>query len=102
MRRVHPKFGREPESSFGSIVDRLVAEGATSPETARPLDPRHSLGERVVLDANLRWRVIRVTPAGLYWVDEARRAARVRTQIRTAAVVTALIVVVLIVLELLL
>ena len=96
---MHPKFGRETESPFGSIVDRLVAEGATSPDTARPLG-KLSFGERIVLDSNLRWRVVRVTPDGRYWVDEERRADRVRAQIRAAALVLLAIVVLLIVLEL--
>lgn len=96
---MHPKFGREPETRFGSIVDRLVAEGATSPETARP-PGKLSFGERIVLDSNLRWKVVRVTPDGRYWVDEERRTERVRAQIRAAALVLLVVVVLLIVLEL--
>jgi hypothetical protein len=96
---VHPKFGREPETPFGSIVDRLVAEGATSPETARPAG-RLSFGERIVLDSNLRWKVVVATPDGRYWVDEERRKERVRTQVRVAALFLLLVIVVLIVLEL--
>ena len=96
---MHPKFGRDPEAPFGSIVDRLVAEGATSPETARPLG-RLSFGERIVLDSNLRWKVVRLTDDDRYWVDEERRTERVRTQIRAAAFVLILVLVLLIVLEL--
>ena len=96
---MHPKFGREPEPPFGSIVDRLVAEGATSPDTARPLG-KLSFGERFVLDSNLRWKVVRRTPDDRYWVDQERRTERVRTQIRAAAFVLLFIVVLVIVLEL--
>ena len=96
---MHPKFGRDPEPPFGSIVDRLVAEGATSPETARPLG-KLSFGERIVLDSNLRWKVVRPTADGRYWVDGERRTERVRTQIRAAAFVLILVLVLLIVLEL--
>ena len=60
--------GPEPSRA---IIRRLLAEGATSEWSARPLEPRNKLEARR-LERTLRDGIVHQTSKGTYWVDQER------------------------------
>jgi hypothetical protein len=75
------------------VVRRLLKEGATSPWSAKPFEPRRRLEERS-LERGLRMGLVVRTEDGLYWVNQEKYEAWCTTQRRiliVAATVMALL-----------
>jgi hypothetical protein len=80
-----PSGGESCGTTSPRLVRKLLAEGATSQWSAKPLSPTRRIEQRA-LERAVRTGIIRRTDEGAYWVDQERWDACRAKQARFAVI----------------